>query len=90
MGKHLNWKIKYNYVMKYINGENPTKLGLELKNLGFIDVNSNNSFAGSIYRYKKQYDKEGKSSKGRKPRKPAEERYKYWTKKEFIQHINNL
>ena len=53
MGKHLNWKIKYNYVIRYINGESPTKLGLELKNLDFIDVNSNNSFAGSIYRYKK-------------------------------------
>ena len=39
--------------MRYIKGESPTKLGLELKNLGFIDVNSNNSIAGSIYRYKK-------------------------------------
>ena len=85
--------------MRYIKGENPTKLGLEFKNLGFIGVNSNNSIVGSIYRYKKQYDKEGikgliskagKSSKARKPRKPAEERYKDWTKEELIQHINDL
>ncbi len=37
MGKHIDAKTKYHYVMRYLNGESPTKLGLEinpqLKNL---------------------------------------------------------
>ena len=30
MGKQLHWKIKYNYVMRYRQGESPTKLGREI------------------------------------------------------------
>lgn len=39
----LSWEIKYNYVMRFINGESPTKLGLEInpsyKNPGQIIMN---------------------------------------------------
>ena len=31
MGKILHWKIKYNYVMRYRQGESPTKLSREIK-----------------------------------------------------------
>jgi len=30
MGKHLDKETKYHYVMRYLNGESPTKLGMEI------------------------------------------------------------
>ena len=30
MGKHLDYKTKYDYVTRYLNGESPTKQGMEI------------------------------------------------------------
>ncbi len=61
MGKHLHWKIKYNYLMRYYNGESPTKLGKELEELNLVKLNSNLSgkYKDVIHRYRRQYEFSG-------------------------------
>ena len=52
MGKILHWKIKYNYVMRYRQGESPTKLGRE------INPNLKNPLE-NILIWNKKYENEG-------------------------------
>jgi len=51
MGKHTDAKIKYDYVMRYIEGESPTKLGLEIveKGLSNVDINNSQKMRSIIY-----------------------------------------
>ena len=57
MGKHTDAKIKYDYVMRYLEGESPTKLGLEIveKGLSNVDINNSQKMRSIIYSWKKQY-----------------------------------
>ncbi len=43
MGKHIKAKVKYNYVMRYINGESPTKLAMEYAPNSNLRNTSNNA-----------------------------------------------
>ncbi len=101
MGKHLDWKTKYNYIMRYKNGESPTKLGREMQDLGLVDIKSNHRSAiqSSIYRWVKQFNnggidglisKAGKNATGRPPKKDIHERYKDWSKEELLEHIMDM
>jgi hypothetical protein len=51
MGKHTDAKIKYDYVMRYLEGESPTKLGLEIveKGLSNVDINNSQKMRSIIY-----------------------------------------
>lgn len=56
MGKHLDWKIKYNYIVRYKNRESAVVLVRELCVLGLIYTsNSTENHKDAIYRYNRQY-----------------------------------
>ncbi len=59
MGKHLSKEIKYNYVMRYKNEKNSTKLGLELANLNLTSQNNKRNVRQSILTWKRKFNKEG-------------------------------
>ena len=52
MAKHLNWEIKYKYVIRYRQGESPLKLGKE------ISPDAKNP-CQNIWNWNKKYMKEG-------------------------------
>ncbi len=98
MSKHTNWKVKYNYVMRYINGESTSSLGNELVDSKLTKSNEPKLL---IYRWTNKYkvngiealkSKSGLSATGRPPKKPKEEkeRFEGWTRDQIIQHIESL
>ncbi len=46
----INWIIKYNYLMRYLNGESSIKLGEELKEQKLITTLNHKYYNGIIYR----------------------------------------
>ncbi len=58
MGKHLSKEIKYNYVMRYKNGESPTKLGLKLANLNLTNQNNKKNLRQSVLTWNRKFNKE--------------------------------
>ncbi len=76
MGKHIDWKIKYNYLMRYWNGESPTTLGKELIQSG-LSKSRNPKYI--IRGYNKQFKEGGieglksMSGKTKKPKKKKRE-----------------
>ncbi len=100
MSKHLHWQIKYNYLMRYYNGELPSLLGKELKEKGLINV-ADRDVKDAIFRYKDQYkrygivgleSKTGLKATGRPPKDPKNEKDKFegWTKEQIIEHYRHL
>ncbi len=98
MSKHINWKVKYNYVMRYINGESAKSLGEELNNLKAVKPKEPSD---SIYRWTNKYKNDGiealksatgLNATGRPPKKPRDEkeRFEGWTRDQIIQHIEGL
>lgn len=60
MEKHLYWEIKYNYLIRYINWESPSKLGYEMQRFGLIAVLlGTRSSESAIFRFKRQYSRNG-------------------------------
>ncbi len=89
MGKHVSKKIKYHYVMRYLNGESPTKLGKEVIDANLSNLNLNSTQAGAIiYSWINQYNENGlntkSSTKGkRRPKKKKEIDLDQFTKEEL-------
>ena len=77
MGKILHWKIKYNYVMRYRQGESPTKLGRE------INPNLKNPLE-NILIWNKKYENEGIIGLVPKNKKKKKIDYEKWTKEDLI------
>ena len=77
MGKILHWKIKYNYVMRYRQGESPTKLGRE------INPNLKNPLE-NILIWNKKYENEGIIGLVPKNSKKKKIDYENWTKEDLI------
>ncbi len=98
MSKHTNWKTKYNYVMRYLNGESATKIGIELKEKGLTkNKDTNKVIYEWVYQYKNGgidglVSKTGLKATGRPPKKPkeGEERFEGWTREQIIKHIEGL
>jgi len=94
MGKHTDAKIKYDYVMRYLEGESPTKLGLEIveKGLSNVDINNSQKMRSIIYSWKKQYyglgleNRSGLKATGRSKKK-KEKNYEEMTREELIEEI---
>ncbi len=96
MGKHLSKEIKYNYVMKYKNGESPTKLELELINLNLSQKKTARSAMTNILLWNSKFNKEGITglisktglyfgeNKGR-PKKKKKIDYDQFTKEELVE-----
>ncbi len=89
MGKHLDKETKYHYVMRYLNGESPTKLGMEISG-------NTKSPRHVIMKWSKIYNesglkglesKTGKASTGR-PKKKRKIDPSTLTPEERIEYIN--
>ncbi len=100
MSKHLPKEIKYNYVMRYKNRENPTKLRLELMNKNLIDKKLMNSARANIFSWNRKSNEGGidalESKSGfycgdnkRRPKKKKEINYNDYTKEKLIE-INRI
>ncbi len=98
MAKHINWKIKYNYIMRYKKGiESNHSLGKELIEKGYSnDITEKNAYR-LIWRWNKRFEMNGiqglTSKTGLDPKKKKKginHDYDDWTKEELIEHIKNI